>query len=166
MNCKELIHLLEDYLDGTMEEQLKEELDAHIAMCQPCLHFLETYDKTRILCRQVTLDEIPPEFRERLRSFLLEKAREKREGIEKYLREETKDRHERAVSVVSGYIGGKLSPHLSREVERHRLECGCCGEYFGTLDRAGNNPEIGREVEEHLTVLLDELPAGEFPFRS
>jgi len=166
MNCKELIYLLEDYLDGSMEEQMKEELDTHIAMCQPCLHFLETYDKTRILCRQVTLDEIPPEFRERLRSFVMEKAREKREGIEKYLRKETKERHERAVSVVNGYLAGQLSPSLLRQVERHRRECRRCGEYFGTLDRSGNNPEIGREVEEHLTVLLEELPAGEPPFQS
>lgn len=166
MNCKELIHLLEDYLDGTMEEQLKEELDAHIAMCEPCLRFLETYDKTRILCRQVTLDEIPPEFRERLRSFVMEKARERREGIEKYLRKETKERHDQAVSVVNGYLAGQLSPHLSREVGRHRRECNRCGEYFGTLDQTGKNPEICREVEEHLTSLLEELPAGEPPFRS
>jgi len=166
MNCKELIYLLEDYLDGTMEEQLKEELDIHISMCEACLHFLESYDKTRILCRQITLDEIPLEFRERLRSFVMEKAREQREGIEKYLRKETQERHDRAVSVVNGYLGGQLSPRLSREVERHRRECRYCMGYFGTLDQSGNNPEIGREVEEHLTMLLDELPAGESPFRS
>jgi len=166
MNCKELIYLLEDYLDGTMEEQLKEELDTHIAMCEPCLNFLETYDKTRILCRQVTLDEIPPEFRERLRSFVMEKARERREGIGKYLRKETEDRHDRAVSVANGYLAGQLSPHLSREIERHRRECRPCGEYLGTLDRSGKNPEICREVEEHLTSLLEGLPAGEPPFRS
>lgn len=166
MNCKELISLLEDYLDGTMEEQLKGELDAHIAMCEPCLHFLGTYDKTRILCRQVTLDEIPPEFRERLRSFVLEKARERREGIEKYLQKETMERHEQAVSVVNGYIAGQLSPHLSRDIDLHRRECPLCGEYFETLDQCGNNPEISREVEEHLQSLLDVLPAGEPPFRS
>ena len=166
MNCKELITLLEDYLDGTMEEQLKEELDLHIAMCEPCLHFLRTYDRTRILCRQVTLDEIPPVFRERLRSFVLEKARERRQGIEKYLREETKERHEQAVSVVNGYLTGQLSPQLSSEVDRHRRECGCCGEYFETLDQSGSNPEISREVEEHLLSLFEVLPAGEPPFRS
>ena len=166
MNCKELIYLLEDYLDGTMEEQLKRELDAHIAMCEPCLHFLETYGKTRVLCRQVTLDEIPPEFRERLRSFVIAKAQERRKGIEKYLPKEAEERHDRAVSVGNGYLSGQLSPHLSREVERHRRECSRCGEYFGTLDQSGKNPEICREVEEHLTALLEVLPAGEPPFRS
>lgn len=166
MNCKELISLLEDYLDGTMEKQLKEELDTHIAMCEPCLHFLETYDKTRILCRQITLDEIPPEFRERLRSFVMEKARERRAGIEKYLRKEAKERHDQAVSVANGYLARRLSPHLSGEIERHRRECSSCEEYFGTLDRSGNSLEIRREVEEHLASLLDELPAGEPPFRS
>jgi len=166
MNCKELVSLLEDYLDGTMEEQLKGELDTHIAMCEPCLHFLDSYDKTRILCRQVTLDEIPPEFRERLRSFVLEKARERREGIEKYIREETRERHEQALSVLNGYLAGGLSPHLSREVDRHRRECGLCGEYFETTAPSGKNPEIPHEMEEHLLSLLEELPAGEPPFRS
>jgi Putative zinc-finger len=166
MNCKELIHLLEDYLSGSMDEQLKRELDVHISMCEPCLHFLETYDKTRILCRQVTLDEIPPELRERLRSFVLEKARERRKGIEKYLRRETKERHDQAVSVVNGYLEKRLSPQLSRKIEGHRNGCERCGEYFETLDRSGNNPELCREVEVHLMSLLEDLPAGEPPFRS
>ncbi len=166
MNCKELIYLLEDYLDGTMEETLKQELDAHIAMCEPCLHFLDTYGSTRVLCRQVTLDEIPPEFRERLRSFVIEKAKERREGIEKYLRQETKERHDRAVSVVNGYPTGQLSPHLSRGIDRHRHVCGPCDRFFGTLDRDGTNPELSREVELHISALLEELPPGEPPFRS
>ena len=33
-------------------------LDVHISMCEPCLRFLESYDKTRILCRQVTLEVV------------------------------------------------------------------------------------------------------------
>ncbi|GAB4369338.1 MAG: hypothetical protein Kow00128_15500 [Deltaproteobacteria bacterium] len=166
MNCKELTSLLEDYLDGTMEETLKQELDAHIAMCEPCLNFLDSYDKTRNLCRQVTLEEIPPEFRERLRTFVIEKAKERREGIDKYLRKETKERHDRAVSVVNGYLARHLSPHLSRGIERHRQFCASCEEYFGRLDQDGANPELCREVEQHLVELLEELPPGESPFRS
>ena len=76
MNCKELVYLLGDYLDGTMEEQLRGELDVHIEMCDSCMNFLNTYDKTRIICRQIRLSEIPEEFRERLRSFVIAKARE------------------------------------------------------------------------------------------
>jgi len=166
MNCKELIYLLEDYLDGTMEETLKQELDVHISMCEPCLRFLESYDKTRILCRQVTLEEIPPEFRERLRSFVIEKARERREGIEKYLRKETRERHDRALTVVNGYLASHLSPHLARGIDRHRRVCPICGEYFERLDQDGRNPELCREVELHLAELLEELPPGEPPLRS
>jgi hypothetical protein len=35
MNCKELVYLLADYLDGTMEETLRQELSVHIEMCEP-----------------------------------------------------------------------------------------------------------------------------------
>jgi len=43
MNCKELVYLLGEYLDGSMEEHLRKDLDSHIAMCDSCTNFLNTY---------------------------------------------------------------------------------------------------------------------------
>jgi len=83
MNCKELAYLLGDYLDGTMEEQLRGELDVHIEMCDSCMNFLNTYDKTRIICRQIRLSEIPEEFKSRLHRARLYL----REELSRYLRE-------------------------------------------------------------------------------
>ena len=103
MNCKELVYLLGDYLDGTMEEQLRGELDVHIGMCEPCMNFLNTYDKTRIICRQVQLSEIPEEFRERLRSFVIEKAREHHKGIEKYLALAAEERRNQVRSLLRAF---------------------------------------------------------------
>lgn len=166
MNCKELISLLEDYLDGTMEEQLKQELDVHIAMCEPCLHFLQTYDRTRTLCRQVTLDEIPPEFRERLRSFVMEKARERRAGIEKYLRQAAEERREQAVSIVRGYRDRRLSPVLAALLDSHRDRCPTCGAYLKSLNGGELPLPLPEGLEEHIVEFLDALPPGEDPFRA
>jgi len=71
MNCKELVYLLGDYIDGTMDDQLRQELSVHIELCEPCLNFLKTYDKTRILCREIRPEEIPEEVRNRLKAFVL-----------------------------------------------------------------------------------------------
>ncbi len=86
MNCRELVNLLADYIEGTLDPVLKEELEAHIKMCEPCLNFLRTYDKTRIITRKVRVEEIPVEFRERLKSFLLKKIKEGNGRTEKYSR--------------------------------------------------------------------------------
>jgi hypothetical protein len=48
------------------------------------LNFLKTYDTTRIVAREASLDEIPVEFQEKLKSFVLEKLREGSEAIKKY----------------------------------------------------------------------------------
>ncbi|RMG59131.1 MAG: hypothetical protein D6713_06160 [Deltaproteobacteria bacterium] len=84
MNCRELINLLADYLDGSMDPELREELERHISMCEPCMNFLRTYDRTRIITRQVRIEEIPEEFRSRLKSFLLKKIREGRGAVDRY----------------------------------------------------------------------------------
>ncbi len=84
MDCRELVNLLADYLDGSMDPLLAGELEGHIELCDECLHFLRTYDTTRIVAREVRIEEIPEEFREKLRSFVLEKIREGSEAIRKY----------------------------------------------------------------------------------
>lgn len=84
MNCRELVNLLADYLDETMDPVLSRELEGHIELCESCLNFLKTYDTTRIVAREASLDEIPVEFQEKLKSFVLEKLREGSEAIKKY----------------------------------------------------------------------------------
>ncbi len=84
MMCREIVNLLADYLDGSMNPILREELETHISLCEPCMNFLKTYDITRIISREASVEEIPAEFRIRLRKFMLEKIREGDEGIKKY----------------------------------------------------------------------------------
>ena len=46
MNCKELAYMLADYIDGSMDPRLREELDAHLAKCEPCMAFTKTFQAT------------------------------------------------------------------------------------------------------------------------
>lgn len=87
MNCQELVNLLADYIDGSMDPILREELESHIELCESCMNFLKTYDTTRIVLREATVKEIPEEFVERLKCFVLRKVAEGSEEIKKYNKE-------------------------------------------------------------------------------
>jgi uncharacterized protein with PIN domain len=165
MNCKELVYMLGEYLDGSMEEHLRKDLKSHIAMCDSCLNFLKTYDTTRIICRQVQLSEIPEEFRERLRSFVIDKAKEHHREIEKYRRMAAEEQRRQVEELLRAFREGKLSSSLSLLFETHRDRCETCGRFLRVLN-GGVVPEtVPREIEEHLAEFLDALPAGEEPFR-
>jgi anti-sigma factor RsiW len=75
MNCKEVIELLADYLEMTVNSQTRERLEAHLAGCGPCQAYLATYRRTRdaaAAAEQETLPpRMPPEMKAHLRAFLL-----------------------------------------------------------------------------------------------
>ena len=166
MNCKELVYLLGDYIDGTMEASLRTELDAHIAMCDSCTNFLATYDRTRIICRRITLEEIPEEFRARLKSFIMTKAEERHKGIEKYIRLAEEERARQVESLVSAYRERRLSPSAAVLFDAHRDRCAKCGAFLRALNGGGRAPGVPSELVEHLAGFLDALPPGEEPFLS
>lgn len=163
MNCKELVYLLSDYLDGSMEEQLRQELSAHIEMCEPCLNFLRTYDKTRILCRQIQPEEIPEEMRQRLRSFVLQKAREHHREIEKYLERAARERRDQVTGILHAYVADRLSPTMNLLFRTHREGCERCGEFLKRLNGGKGVPEIPPDIEEHIAEFFEALPPGEAP---
>ena len=166
MNCKELVYLLGEYIDGSMEEQLRGDLDAHIAMCESCTNFLATYDKTRLIFRQVQLSEIPGEFRERLRSFLAEKAREHHQGIDRYRKMAAEEQRGQVEALLRAYHEGRLSPSLSRLFDLHRERCETCGAFLRSLNGGKETQPVPPEIEEHLADFFEALPPGEEPFRS
>jgi hypothetical protein len=165
MNCKELVYVLGEYLDGSMEEQLRSDLDAHIALCDSCTNFLSTYDKTRSACRQVQLDEIPEEFRERLRAFVLEKAKEHHKGIEKYLKMAARERRQQAETMLRAYREDRLSPSLALLFRRHSEVCETCGAFLRAYQDGDEPPSFSEDLEAHLVNFLDALPPGEVPYR-
>ncbi|HBX43467.1 MAG TPA: hypothetical protein DEH27_06590 [Deltaproteobacteria bacterium] len=166
MNCKELVYLLGEYLDGSMEEHLRKDLDGHIAMCDSCTNFLNTYDTTRIICRQVQLSEIPEEFRERLRTFVVAKAKEHHQGIEKYRRMAAEEQRRQVEELLRAFREGRLSSSLSLLFDTHRDRCETCGEFLRAQNGGAVPETIPRDIEEHLAEFLEAIPAGEEPFRT
>jgi anti-sigma factor (TIGR02949 family) len=71
MNCRELIGVILEYLEGEMTPADVEEFEAHLAKCAPCRAYLATYRKTKDLAADVGRIEMPEEMKERLREFLL-----------------------------------------------------------------------------------------------
>jgi len=71
MTCKDAIEVLADFLDRTLSSDVGRELERHLAGCEPCIAYLNTYRKTRSLVGAMGPTEMPPELRARLRQFLL-----------------------------------------------------------------------------------------------
>ncbi len=162
MNCKELVYLLGDYFDGSMEPHLRDELGEHIKLCDVCTSFLKTYDKTRILCRSIRCEEIPDEVREQLKAFVAQKAREHRADIERYTTCTIEERQQFARQLVGLFASGDLPPAMTEVAAHHARHCAQCAPYLkpGSVAPATIPPE----VVDHLADLAEELPPGEDPF--
>lgn len=70
LRCRDIGELLHDYLEGELELEVRRQLDAHLADCPGCLSFLNTYRHTVSVARDLRCEDIPPELRERLRTFI------------------------------------------------------------------------------------------------
>ncbi|HEV8335365.1 MAG TPA: zf-HC2 domain-containing protein [Candidatus Polarisedimenticolia bacterium] len=75
--CREVFGLLSDYVDGELSPETRGALEEHLGACPPCERFLKTFQKTRALCRENLLEEMPDELRTRLHSFLKDRIRGK-----------------------------------------------------------------------------------------
>ncbi len=69
-SCREIFDLLSDYVDGELAPEVRGTLLKHLKECPPCERFLRTFEKTRSLCRESLMEEMPEELRKRLRAFL------------------------------------------------------------------------------------------------
>jgi anti-sigma factor RsiW len=70
MTCREAIDVIADFLDQVLSPQALGELERHLADCEPCRAYLNTYRATRALTGRAGQVEMPPEMRQRLRRFL------------------------------------------------------------------------------------------------
>ena len=166
MNCKELAYMLADYFDGSMDPRLREELDAHLAMCEPCMVFTKTYqavsDKTRLLRRHIEY-EIPPEVRKRLETFVRAAALKYPEMVREYRDQVERDRREKVSDLVKAATAEKLSSAAALLMESHCASCPECRDYFDALRKTGNleagDPPEG--IRSHVIPLMQTLPPGE-----
>ena len=77
MNCSDFLKELTDYLDGTLDESTKTELDEHLAWCHNCFVICNTTQKTIEIYRDSHLYELPDDLRGRLRSAIMSKCGKK-----------------------------------------------------------------------------------------
>jgi anti-sigma factor (TIGR02949 family) len=68
--CKQIVQLLGDYLDGSLPRDQAELLEWHIEGCPPCVAFVNTYRGTVNAAKKLAKVEIPPELKSRLVKFL------------------------------------------------------------------------------------------------
>jgi anti-sigma factor RsiW len=76
MTCREVIDVLADYLERTLDDETCAELERHLADCAPCRAYLATYRRTRVLGAEAQRVAMPEEMRARLRRFLLDRLRQ------------------------------------------------------------------------------------------
>ncbi|MCI0378178.1 MAG: zf-HC2 domain-containing protein [Gemmataceae bacterium] len=66
MTCKEIAELLLDYLDGNLPKEYCDIICQHINLCGPCLHYVESYQLTMKICRELPRAPMPHALVERL----------------------------------------------------------------------------------------------------
>jgi anti-sigma factor RsiW len=70
MTCRQLVELLVDFLDGDLPDERRRLLEAHLALCEPCLTYLETYKVTIRMTRRLPDVAPPPELLEKLKAAM------------------------------------------------------------------------------------------------
>jgi predicted anti-sigma-YlaC factor YlaD len=71
LTCRDVVGLLADFLELMLTEQRIVEFEEHLAGCEPCRAYLNTYRRTRELTARTERAEMPEEMRKRLRDFLV-----------------------------------------------------------------------------------------------
>lgn len=73
MKCEELLKVLNEYVDGTVDPGICEEFEKHMAGCNPCQVVVDNIRQTIRLYREGQCYELPLHFRARLHAALREK---------------------------------------------------------------------------------------------
>jgi hypothetical protein len=70
MKCEELLAVLNEYVDGTVDPAICEEFEKHLAGCNPCQVVVDNIRKTITLYKDGKPYDLPVEFRQRLHDVL------------------------------------------------------------------------------------------------
>jgi hypothetical protein len=73
MKCQELLKVLNEYVEGDIDPAVCQELEKHLAGCDPCRVVIDTLRKTISLYKNDQVYELPADFRQRLHLALSEK---------------------------------------------------------------------------------------------
>jgi anti-sigma factor RsiW len=166
MNCKELAYMLADYFDGSMDPRLREELEAHLAKCEPCMAYMKTFratcEETRKLHEEIEYT-IPPEVAERLGLFVRAAALKYPEKVKEYRDQVERDRGEKVAGLLRAAAAGKLSSASALLMENHCAACPECRGHVEALRRTGNSQagDLPKGIRSHMIALMQTIPPGE-----
>jgi len=73
MKCEELLKMLNEYVDGTVDPSVCEEFEKHMAGCNPCQVVVDNIRQTITLYKNGRPYELPASFRTRLHAALRER---------------------------------------------------------------------------------------------
>jgi anti-sigma factor RsiW len=68
--CTDLVRLLADFVEHHLPPAVHAELERHLTACPRCVAQLKTYQSTVSLLHSIREDDLPPELRCTLKSFL------------------------------------------------------------------------------------------------
>jgi hypothetical protein len=77
MKCEEMLALLNEYVDGTIDLSICDEFEKHMAGCNPCQIVVDNIRQTITLYKSGQPVELPAEFRDRLHATLRQRWKEK-----------------------------------------------------------------------------------------
>jgi anti-sigma factor RsiW len=66
MACNELADVVTEYLEGTLGDENRQRLEAHLAECSYCVEYVEQFRETIAATGELTLESIAPERRAEL----------------------------------------------------------------------------------------------------
>lgn len=70
MKCEDLLAILNEYVDGSVDPAICEEFEKHLAGCNPCQIVVDNIRQTITLYKEGERYELPVKFRERLHETL------------------------------------------------------------------------------------------------
>jgi CRISPR/Cas system-associated protein Cas10 (large subunit of type III CRISPR-Cas system) len=75
VKCSDFLHELNDYLDDSVDDKARQELEEHLRWCHNCYVVCNTTKRTIEVYRDAELYELPEELRNKLRLSILDKCR-------------------------------------------------------------------------------------------
>ena len=76
MKCEEMLAVLNEYVDGTIDPSICEEFEKHMAGCNPCQVVVDNIRQTITLYKNDQPYELPVKFRDRLHKALQQRWKE------------------------------------------------------------------------------------------
>lgn len=62
MTCKEACSLLSDYMDGELNADTREDVDAHLKSCEPCAYELVQLQKSLSILKRLREKDAPQDY--------------------------------------------------------------------------------------------------------